>query len=279
MVKTVMTIVIWVVAILIVMWCLGGWIEKIVARAHNCDCTHFDYEKVLEDNNATLTAGIVSALTDLIEQTKEEEPEKIWIDTIDYTALTKSQIQARIASLDALYENINNWPSMSKISAQVAEELERANTHLINNTYMYPYTDEDFLLLSYMIYVEAGAPMISDEEQCLVASVIINRRNQNGIDKNLDNPTIKDIINEPQQYAICKYNKKTKQNTFYVDVDTVDMSKVTDRCRENARKVLEGEFECPGNVVFQSLFVQGEIYKSFYHSAPFYNTTYICYGE
>ena len=130
-----------------------------------------------------------------------------------------------------------------------------------------------------MIQIEAGSSIIVDEEQCLVGSVIINRRNQGGINKNLENPTIKDIINEAGQYAICRYSKDLGRNTFYVDVNSVDLSIVSDRCKENARKVLEGEFTCPENVVFQALFTQGKVYKSFYHEAPFNNTTYFCYGR
>jgi hypothetical protein len=205
--------------------------------------------------------------------------EQIWIETMDYTLMTKSQIQVRISSLNELIEIIKQWPSMKDIHEQALIELELANTHLKENNYLYPYTDEDFLLLSYMIYIEAGASLMPDEERCLVGCVILNRRNNNGVDGTLDNPTIKDIINEAGQYAICNYDATLKKNTFYVDIDTVDMSKVTDQCRECARIVLEGEYTCPPNVLYQALFVQGEIYKSFYHGAPFYNTTYICYGD
>lgn len=202
-----------------------------------------------------------------------------WIESVDYTLMTKSQIQEHISSLLELTSVIEKWTTLTDIHKQAIEELDKATTHLEENNYLYPYTDEDLLLLSYMIEIEAGASITTDEEQCLVACVIINRRNQGGINKNLTNPTIKDIINEAGQYAICRYDRELGGNTFYVDVDTVDMSKVSDGCKENARKVLEGEFTCPENVVFQALFTQGEIYKSFYHDPPFDNTTYFCYGK
>lgn len=214
----------------------------------------------------------------LIESVEEPE-EVIWIDTVDYTSMTKSKIQNRIDSLTELVEVTDKWSRLTEINKQTKAELEIATNHLNEGNYLNPYTEEDFLLLSYMIHIEAGADITTDEEQCLVGCVIINRRNQGGINKRLENPTIKDIINEAGQYAICRYDKDLGRNTFYVDIDTVDMSNVSDRCKENARKVLEGEFTCPENVVFQALFTQGEIYKSFYHEPPFNNTTYFCYGR
>ena len=151
--------------------------------------------------------------------------------------------------------------------------------HLEEKSYLFPYSEEDLLLLAYMIEIEAGASIVTDEEQCLVASVIINRRNQGGINKNLTNPTIKDIINEKGQYAICRYDRSLGRNTFYVDIDSINLKRISNRSLENARKVLEGEFVCPENVVFQALFIQGEIYESFYHCKPFNNMTYFCYGR
>lgn len=213
------------------------------------------------------------------EEETEEKEEIIWIDKADYTLMTKSQINKRIESLEELIFVVEKWDNLSDIREQAIAEVESAKLHLEENNYLYPYTEEDFLLLSYMIHIEAGASIATDEEQCLVGSVIINRRNQGGINKNLIDPTIKDIINEAGQYAICRYDKDLGRNTFYVDVNSVDLSIVLDRCKENARKVLEGEFTCPENVVFQALFPQGEIYKTFYHEAPFNNTTYFCYGR
>ena len=231
------------------------------------------------DKEIIISSPTPDPYSTLIDNTTEEvKEEKIWIDTVDYTLMTKSQIENRISSLVELIEVVENWTRLTDIYEQAINELDKAMAHLEENNYLYPYTDEDFLLLSYMIHIEAGASITLDEEQCLVGSVIINRRNQGGINKNLENPTIKDIINEAGQYAICRYDSDLGRNTFYVDVDTVDMSNVSDRCKENARKVLEGEFVCPENVVFQALFTQGEVYKSFYHEAPFNNTTYFCYG-
>lgn len=207
-----------------------------------------------------------------------DPPEKIYVTPVDYSSLTRSKIISHIETLQELIDVTSKWESMSEINRQAIRELNRANTHLENGEYMHPYTEEDFLLLSYMIQIEAGASITTEEEQCLVGCVIINRRNQGGINKNKESMTIKDVINEAGQYAICKYSHSLGKNTFYVDVDTVDMSKVNDRCKESARKVLEGEYTCPENVVFQALFKQGEVYKEFYHAPPFDNTTYFCYG-
>ena len=213
------------------------------------------------------------------EQTLVIEENNVKIETVDYTLMTRSQIEQRISSLLELIKATEKWSELTEINRQAVNELNNAKIHLQEDNYLYPYSEEDFLLLSYMVYVEAGASTITDEEQCLVASVILNRRNRNGINRTLKNPTIKDIINETGQYAICRYSKKLGKNTFYIDTNSVDLSIVSDRCKENTRKVLEGEFSCPENVVFQALFIQGDIYKTFYHASPFNNTTYFCYGR
>lgn len=231
------------------------------------------------DNSQNETSIVAPNDIEVKEEETEEKEEIIWIDKADYTLMTKSQINERIESLEELILVVEKWDNLSDILEQAVAEVESAKLHLEENNYLYPYTEEDLLLLSYMIYIEAGASITTDEEQCLVGSVIINRRNQGGINKNLTNPTIKDIINEAGQYAICRYDKDLGRNTFYVDVNSVDLSIVLDRCKENARKVLEGEFTCPEKVVFQALFPQGEVYKTFYHKAPFNNTTYFCYGR
>lgn len=228
-----------------------------------------------------ITSPAPDSLEPLIENEPEleEKEETIWIESVDYTLMTKSQIQERISSLLELIEVTEKWDSLTDIHEQAIKEFDKATMHLEENNYLHPYSEEDLLLLSYMIEIEAGTSIITDEEQCLVACVIINRRNQGGINKNLTNPTIKDIINEAGQYAICRYDKNLGRNTFYVDVNSVDLSIVSARCKENARKVLEGDFTCPENIVFQALFAQGKVYKSFYHGAPLNNTTYFCYGR
>ena len=232
---------------------------------------------IISDSSETL---IDSHLEETIEETIEETPKEeiIWIEQVDYTLMTKSQINKRMASLLELIEALEKWESLREIYDYALKEYDCAKSHLDNGNYLYPYSEEDYLLLAYMIEIEAGSSFITDEEQCLVANVIINRRNQGGINKRLTNPTIKDIINEVGQYGICRYNKDLGKNTFYVDINTVDLSVVSNRCKENARKVLEGEFTCPKKVVFQALFPQGEIYKTFYHK-ELDNTTYFCYGK
>lgn len=228
---------------------------------------NIEFNDTKSTNNLVIEPKII--LTDPIE----------YIEKLDYTQMTKSKIQNRINELTSLIATLETWEGpLEVVLKQAQEELLSAQSHLDEGNYLYPYTEEDLLLLSYMIEIEAGANIAKDEEQCLVACVIINRRNQGGINKRLANPTIKDVINEAGQYSICKYSRELGRNTFYVDVDTVNMDKVSDRHRENARKVLEGEFTCPENVLFQATFKQGKgIYKTFYHEI-FNNTTYFCYG-
>lgn len=239
-----------------------------------------DYKRNEANNDIVIASSTTAVVESLIDNIPEEpEKEFVWVEPVNYTLMTKSQISERTTSLLELIEVTEKWQNLGEVYEQAVKEFDNAMAHLEENNYLYPYSEEDLLLLSYMIEIEAGASIITDEEQCLVGCVIINRRNQGGINKNLTNPSIKDIINEAGQYSICRYNKNLGKNTFYVDTDSVDLSIVSDRSKENARKVLEGEFTCPENVVFQALFTQGEVYKSFYHGAPFNNTTYFCYGR
>ena len=115
------------------------------------------------------------------------------------------------------------------------------------------YSEEDLYILSHVICGEAGSTWISNEEQLLVANVVINRVNSPRFPN-----TIKDVVFQPGQYA-CTWD-----GNYYREPDA--------RTIENAKRILNGERFCPDNVLYQSTSPQGSgIYKQI-------DNTYFCYG-
>lgn len=105
------------------------------------------------------------------------------------------------------------------------------------------YTAEELDLLARVIWSEAGSDWLTDEHQRAVASVVINRVN----DDRFPN-TIKDVVYQPGQYG-CVYNGMIYQMP-------------NQRAYDNAKYVLENGVTIPSNVVWQSKSTQGRrLYK------------------
>lgn len=211
----------------------------------------------------------------VIEKEVIVEKEPIYFEGAEFFELTKSQLLDRLDKINALIASAEAL-SMGDTSlvTQARIEVECINKALENGSYLYPYSDNDLNVIAYMMFDEAGDNLFTDEEQMLVGCVILNRRNMGGINGKMTNPSILDVINERGQYAIAvKTGYKFNGSNGKVSLD-----KIPERCYNNARKVLEHKYTCPENVVYQSLGKQGSgVYKSFYHGAPYYNTTYFCY--
>lgn len=96
------------------------------------------------------------------------------------------------------------------------------------------YTEEDLLLLSKVIEIEAGSAWLSDSWKLAVGEVVLNR---------VDSPefpdTIKDVIEQPGQYY-------GKNSTYFKSVIPSEKSV------ELTRYLLEGNRSFPKSVVFQS---------------------------
>jgi len=121
------------------------------------------------------------------------------------------------------------------------------------------YTDYELDLLARIISAEAGCYWLSDEHQMMVGCVVLNRVNHP-----LFPNTIYDVIYQPGQYPPA-YNGMLYSSTPDA------------RTYENARRVLDGEYTCPSNVVFQAGFVQGHgVYMEIYDET-LGTTTYFCY--
>lgn len=189
------------------------------------------------------------------------------INQKDFSNMKKSEMYSYAEYLEntkELFKDKNN-EAYNEINA----EIQRTYSAIEAGEYKSPYSYEDYLLLSYAVMREQGDNRSDDDCQSLVACVILNRQRNGGIGGTLNNPSILDVLREPGQYP---WGSK-------VNPQKIDASKITSKCFENTRRVLEGEFTCPPNVLFQATFKQGNgVYKSFYNEG-YNNTTYFCYGN
>lgn len=125
------------------------------------------------------------------------------------------------------------------------------------------WTDEELNMLAALIYYEAGSNDCSDRHQQLVGQVVLNRVNSNEFPD-----TIYDVITQTKHGIQYSTYKKVLKNMGNRDI-------IPQRCYDNALVVLNGEVDCPDNIVWQAGFIQGsEIYEI--HETS-YSTTYFCY--
>lgn len=124
-----------------------------------------------------------------------------------------------------------------------------------------PYTEEDLDLLARIIYQEAGCMWLSDEHQLLVGAVVMNRVNSSMFPN-----TVHDVIYQPGQYGPAIYG-------------TLYNATPDERTYANAEAILNGEFDCPDNILWQAGFVQGDgVYEAIYDET-LGTTTYFCYSD
>lgn len=127
------------------------------------------------------------------------------------------------------------------------------------------WTDYDLDLLAAAIFYEAGSDCCTDEHQQLVGRVIINRMNDTRFPD-----TIYDVITDTR-FGTIQYS-----TADMIMANAGNRDVIPQRCYDNALVVLNGEIECPADVIFQANFEQGkEIYKTF--ETP-YSITYFCHG-
>lgn len=110
------------------------------------------------------------------------------------------------------------------------------------------YTERDLELVACTVYCEAGSDSISDETRMMVAQVIINRVN----DERFPN-TIEEVLTQRSQYGRFYWTGVVWPARAAHEPEAVE------RAYECARRVLDGEWLLPSDVVFQAEFVQGEI--------------------
>lgn len=122
------------------------------------------------------------------------------------------------------------------------------------------YTFEDLMLLSKIIYAEAGSEWLSDEWKMCVGEVVLNR---------VASPefpdTIKEVLEQPGQY----YGKNSRYFNNLLP---------TERSVQCAMRLLNGERLLEPSVVFQANFKQGGgTHTAVYDK--YLGWTYFCYSS
>ena len=102
--------------------------------------------------------------------------------------------------------------------------------------------DAETELLARLITAEAGSDWCSDEMMYGVGSVVLNR-----VEHDLFPDSIREVIYQSGQYS-CVPNGSIKKDPC-------------DRAVQVAIDLMENGSTMPSNVVFQSQFIQGEIYQ------------------
>lgn len=249
---------------------LAGIIIFTILLTASCVSATYDKGAIVNSTGSNKVKMIAPTIVEK-EVVVKVEIEPTYFDDFDISASTKSQLKDRVIKINELIKSAEalNMNDTSLVT-QAYAELERINQALETGSYLYPYSDNDLNLMAYMLFDEAGDA--SNEEQQLVGCVILNRQKMGGINQNMVNPTLTQVINEQGQYY------RAIKMGYNLNISTISLDKITERCYNNARIVLEHRYECPDNVVYQATFKQGSgVYKSFYHDAPYYNTTYFCY--
>ena len=108
------------------------------------------------------------------------------------------------------------------------------------------YTERELELLACTVYCEAGSDTISDETRMMVAQVVINRVND---DRYPD--TIEEVLTQRSQYGRFHWTGVVWPSRAEREPEAVE------RAYNCAKRVLNGEWLLPSDVVFQAEFRQG----------------------
>lgn len=126
------------------------------------------------------------------------------------------------------------------------------------------YTEDDVYALAVVIYREAGSDYLTDEHRALVACVAMNR-----VRSSLFPNTLRGVLTQHGQYY------GIWQNGVVFPAGTDTSSNAVKRAYRIAREVLEGQWSCPSNVLFQAGFPQGNgVYRAIEGGGT---VTYFCY--
>ena len=131
------------------------------------------------------------------------------------------------------------------IKRKIAEEKERQ-------------FNEDLDLLARVINAEAGCNWFPDEFQMKVGNVVLNRVKHSKFPN-----SIKEVIYADGQYQ-CVTNGSINNEP-------------SEKCLNNARRLLEGDLLLPENVIYQAEFKQGKGVYETYYDEVLNTTTYFCY--
>lgn len=122
------------------------------------------------------------------------------------------------------------------------------------------FTFEDLMLLSKIIYAEAGSEWLSDEWKKCVGEVVLNR-----VDSQEFPNSLKEVLEQPGQY----YGSNSRYFNSLLP---------TARCVDCALSLLNGERQLEPSVVFQANFTQGGgTHTAVYDK--YLGWTYFCYSS
>lgn len=123
-----------------------------------------------------------------------------------------------------------------------------------------PCTFSDLMLLSRIIYAEAGSEWLSDEWKMSVGEVVLNRVASPEFPN-----TIAEVLAQPGQY----YGANSRYFNSLIP---------TERCANCAMRLLNGERNLEPSVVFQANFRQGGGVQTAYYDKSL-GWTYFCYSS
>ena len=172
--------------------------------------------------------------------------------------LSNSAEAAYDPSVDYTQQMINA-AVIGDIQAGIAAQISRDEKITALGLDETNYTFDDLMLLSKIIYAEAGSEWLSDEWKMCVGEVVLNR---------VASPefpdTIKDVLEQPGQYYGA--NSRYFNNLL-----------PSERCVKCAIRLLNGERLLEPSVVFQANFTQGGgTHKACYDK--YLGWTYFCYS-
>ena len=146
------------------------------------------------------------------------------------------------------YQKTNYFTTYST-AADIKAAMEEANKPVVEQP---SYTEEDLYWLSHVLFAEAGCDWFPDWVQRDVASVVLNRV----ADPRYPN-TIKGVIFDPGQYSCVDSGSSYREPTS--------------KCIANARYVLENGSTLPPEIIGQSAYAWGPVYKTY--TDPILGTT------
>ena len=125
------------------------------------------------------------------------------------------------------------------------------------------YTDEELDILALIVYQEAGGDNVSDDTRRLVAQVFLNRVNDSRFPD-----SFYEVATQERQYGRLYWTGVVWPDRASSQAE----EHAVERAYKIAQEVLESDEPiCPEGVIFQSEFVQGDIYAE-------QDGMYFCFG-
>lgn len=168
---------------------------------------------------------------------------------LEIGAIYEAQRNMKIEDIGLTQYQKTSYFTTYSTAAEIKAAMEEANKPVVEQP---SYTEEDLYWLSHVLFAEAGCDWFPDWVQRDVASVVLNRV----ADPRYPN-TIKDVIFDPGQYSCVDSGSIYREPTA--------------KCIANARYVLENGSTLPPEIIGQSAYAWGPVYKTY--TDPILGTT------